>query len=204
MTAQADHHLVFVSKIVKVSSTDCAVELTISGANQNNFQSDDRIDIGSSGTQLTPSFIAQINAAEGENDTGDTLLFASPSFVSAHGISADIEFEGDADCEGITSGTTVIFLNSGTIAIDSIDTSTVSGFGDTNTAITKSSHNGTPTLVNLSSATLQIKNNSGATVTLGTSNTTGGGTTTGSTSTSTSTTTSGASSSSGGCSLIRS
>lgn len=166
-SVQAAHHLVFVSTLLKFSSTDCAIELTISGNDQDAFVEEDdiRIDDETLAT-LTAVVDAGINDADGNNDDGDFILSGSVSFDESHGINVDLAFD-DENCANLDEDATVAFFNNGTTEIDSIDTSDVEGFGGDNTAITKTSSGGTPSLVDLGDEEVTLTNNAGENVTLG-------------------------------------
>lgn len=168
--AQAAHHLVFVSTILKFSDADCAIELTISGNNQDAFVAEDDIRIDDETVvTLTGVVDAGINDADGNNDAGDFILSGSVSFDESHGINVDLAFD-DENCANLDADATIAFFNDGIDEIDSIDASDVEGFEGDNTAITKTSSGGTPTLVDLGgdeAASVTLTNNAGESVTLG-------------------------------------
>lgn len=165
--AHADHHLVFISNIVKIDDADCAVELTISGDDQDAFVATDKITIDDTEVATMESLLEGINAADGNNDTDDTILFGSVSFDESHGINADIAFD-DANCEDLDNDAVVAFVNDGNNTIDDIDTDDFSGFGN-NTVISKSSSSASAELVDLDEDTLGLTNNAGESATIGSS-----------------------------------
>jgi hypothetical protein len=173
--AWADHHLVFVHEVIRVSSSSCAVELEIEASSQNGFESVDRVEINS--TELSP-FGAVANTIDngGHVNTGDTILFASDSFVMQNGIQADIAF-ADGLCALFTSGANFEFIiddptfGGPNVTIDELTAS--SNFGGDNTAMTKSSGGTSPQFVDLTASSVDVTNNAGTKATVG--NTGGGG-----------------------------
>ncbi len=171
LLARADHHSVFVSTVVKFSDTDCAVELTIYENNQNGFEVEDNISFdGTAIATLTAVVDAGINAADGANDSGDTILAGSVDFDETYGVNADVAFD-NASCASLTDSTVVAFnfAEGDTLdEADSTDLGEVTGFGE-NTAVTKGSTGATPELVDLSLDAVTVTNNAGESATLGTS-----------------------------------
>ncbi len=180
----ADHHLVYVSKIVKMSDTSCGVELTITGDNQNGFTTSDAILIGSTTLATLTDVIAtdglNINGTSGHNDTGDTILAGNGTFNSlltpSFG-SVDLFFTATSPCSLFIEGAIVKFINNGSTMIDS--TTLASGFGNMK-AMVKTSGVGTASLVDLNTTSITVKNNLriGTTIGTGTGGTSGSGTST--------------------------
>ncbi len=169
--AQADHHLVFVSAIAKLSDTDCAIELTISGDDQDAFVAEDFIDLDGNEVATFESVMDAINAEDGNNDTGDTILFGSVEFDESHdGLNVDVAFENSI-CADLDDSSVVAFFNDTTTEIDQIDIGDVDGFTD-DTAITKASTSATPEFVDLGDDTVTLTNNAGDAAILGTEATT--------------------------------
>src|SRR6476659_267508 len=79
--AHATHHRVFVSKIIKLSDTSCAVELQICSNGQNGFVSGDNVKIGSTANTFGSSAATEIDTG-GHVNTGDHILTASSTFSS--------------------------------------------------------------------------------------------------------------------------
>lgn len=204
LLAQADHHSVFISSIVKFSDTDCAVELTIYEANQNGFETSDNISFNDTVVAtLTAVVDAGINTSDGANDSGDTILAGSVDFDETYGVNADVAFDNES-CAGLTGSTVVSFnfAEGDTLdEADATDLGEVTGFGD-NTAVTKGSAGATPELVDLSLDTVTVTNNAGESATLGTSDV-GAADDGDDGADEAGDTTAESSSSSGGCSLIR-
>lgn len=163
--AHAVHHLVFINSVIKMNDASCAVELEISGANQNGFTDTDQISFSNATIPVKVTdfadFFATINASDGNNDTGDTILAASTTFASDSGITADLGFD-DSLCASLAGQTVVDFDIDESTNIDSIDLGSIDSFGD-NTAVVKTSSSATPELVDLTAEALTIKNNDGTT-----------------------------------------
>lgn len=183
--ARADHHLVFIHGVQKLSSTACAVELWISADAQDGFEGVDRITVdGVLLASLGDAAADAINAG-GHVDTGDSILFASQAFQDGVSITADVTFPNSA-CAGFQNDSNFKFLiddvafGGPNTIIDELTAE--SPFGDANTALAKASAGATPAVVDLTSAAVSVGNNAGAEVSIGTTP---------------------PSASSGGCSLIR-
>ncbi|HEX5037141.1 MAG TPA: hypothetical protein VFX30_08275 [bacterium] len=184
--ARADHHDVFVHGVQKLSADACAVELWIDEDNQDAFEAVDRVTVdGVLLASIGDTFAAAINDPSANNDTDDAILFASSSFETATGLTADVPFP-DASCAAFDAGSEFSFVlddvefGGPNTVIDTLTAS--SSFGGSNTAMAKASETASPTFIDLDTDTVAVANNSGDTATLGPS---GGG------------------SSSGGCSLVR-
>jgi hypothetical protein len=183
---RADHHDVFIHGVQKLSADACAVELWIDAPDQDAFEAVDRVTVdGVLLASIGGTFADAINDPSANNDTDDSILFASSSFESETGLTADVPFP-DASCDAFDAGSEFSFIlddvdfGGPNTVIDSLTAS--SSFGAANTAMAKASESATETFVDLDTDTVVVANNSGSTVTLGTS---AGG------------------SSGGGCSLIR-
>ncbi|EKD41909.1 MAG: hypothetical protein ACD_73C00446G0003 [uncultured bacterium] len=163
--ALADHHLVFISTLIRINDTECAIELTLSGANQDAFATTDNIRFDSTAIVTFENLLDSINADDGNNDVGDNILITSNSFETSSGITADLTF-ADSNCADLGAETIVEFNNDGSTLIDSIDISEIPDFRD-NTAITKTSLSATPDLVDLDLDSVTIGNNSAQRATLG-------------------------------------
>ena len=173
VSAFADHHDVFIHGVQKLSSDACAVELWISVDDQDAFEAVDRVTVdGAILASLGGTFAAAINDPSANNDTNDSILFASSSFETATGLTADVPFP-DASCIAFDSGSEFSFLlddvefGGPNTVIDTLVAS--SSFGGDNTAMAKSSPSASPTFIVLESETVVVANNSGAEVTLGSS-----------------------------------
>ncbi len=181
--AHADHHLVFVSKIINIDDQNCAVELTIATDNQDAFEAADNVTLnGVELDNLSTLVLGGLNDSGGNNDAGDKILLGSVAFHNSHGneanIAVDIQYE-DAFCNGTTGDfntTAEICFNIdddgddvAETEVDCIDLSAsdLSTFGDS-TVVYKTSASDTPEIVDLTANTITITNNDGDAVTLGT------------------------------------
>lgn len=184
--ARADHHDVFIHGVQKLSADACAVELWIDAPDQDGFEAVDRVTVdGVLLASIGDTFAAAINDVSANNDTDDAILFASDSFETETGLTADVPFP-DTFCASFEAGSAFSFIlddiafGGPNTVIDTLTAS--SSFGGSNTAMAKDSESASPTFIDLDTETVVVANNSGSEATLGAS---GGG------------------SSSGGCSLIR-
>lgn len=167
IVSYAVHDLVFISAIIKLSDTECAVELEIFGDDQNAFQDDDSIKLdGTVLVTLEAVIDAGINDADGNNGTGANILGASPSFEDETGLQADLMFD-DSKCADFLSGVVFGFFIDGDTLIDSVDSSEFDDFGKNDTAITKSDNDDEPDFKDLTDSAFRIHNNSNGTVIIG-------------------------------------
>lgn len=164
--AFAAHHLVEITSVIRVSAAECAIELAITGDDQNAFVDEDNIAVG--GVVLVDFqdlVAAGINDSAGNNDSGDVVLAASESFADEFSeIDPDLVFE-DAGCESFTSTATFSFNINGDSTVDEIDATDINGFGEDATAIVLSG--GDYELADLTEDELAIANNTGDTATIG-------------------------------------
>jgi len=175
LSAWADHHEVFIHGLQKVSSNACALELWINAPSQNGFEGVDRITVN--GIVLASIGDAEAAAIDsgGHVNVGDSILFGSSSFQSQTGLAPDVTF-ADANCAGFSGGMDFSFvIDDPTFGgpdkvIDTLHTD--SNFGGNNTAMIKSTPGSSPQFVDLNSDSVIVSNNSGTTITLGS---TGGG-----------------------------
>ncbi len=166
----ADHHLVYISKIIKMSATSCGIELTISADNQNGFDATDNVTLGSTiltdFTDVTDPAHININADSANNDTGDTILTGNGAFNSLlipQSTFVDLLYTVTSPCTLFVEGAAVKFINDGTTLIDTATLPT--GFGN-NTAFVRTSHSDTGTLVDLTATSTTVKDNVGTTATI--------------------------------------
>jgi len=171
--AQGVHDLVFISAVVKFDDSTCAVELEISGDNQNAFIDEDQIKLNGVLLVTLAGVIAEgINDPDGNHNTGAKILASSSTF-GFNILQGDMTFSDDF-CVDFDQDAIFTYLIDTTTLIDEIAASEASGFGADNTAISKSSSGATPKFINLMGTTLTIANNRNQTLVIGT-NSTGGG-----------------------------
>ncbi len=185
LPAFADHHDVFISRIVKLSGTACAVELQISGPNQDDFRYSDEIRLDGSELVDFGSNSALVDSLRSmsstTNDDGDKLLVSSAAFDAAAGITGDFSI---GSCSGFDSSFTIAFFIDDTnpetpagdgVAEDQVDTLSTSGgwTGGSNEAMT--STGGSGTFVDLDCDQVSVTNNSPTSVNVGTANPCGNG-----------------------------
>ena len=171
--AQALHDLVFISAVVKFNDTTCAVELEISGDDQNAFTDQDQINLNGSLLITLAGVVAEgINDPDGNHNTGAKILAVSSSF-GLNILPGDMTFSDDF-CVGFDQDAVFAYLIDTTTLIDTLLASAAVGFGADNTAISKDSAGATPRFINLMGTTLTIANNRNQTLVIGT-NSTGGG-----------------------------
>lgn len=167
--AHAVHDLVFISTIVKFSETECAIELEISGDNQNGFVDEDSIKLnGEVLVSLMAVIDAGINEEGGANDTGDTILATSDSFDTANGIDGDLTI-ADGKCAEFDQDAVFGFFINGDEEIDAIDASEFDGFGNNKTAIFREAVGKEAKLLDLTDTGVQLFNNAGVSVVVGSS-----------------------------------
>lgn len=165
----AEHDLVFISAVVKVDDSDCAIELTISGNDQDAFVNADSIQVdGDILVTLENLIEAGINESGGENDASDNILAGSVSFEDEHNIAADLVFS-DSECATLDNANIVgyyIDQDDDGETDEEIDTVEISDFSDFNadSGLTKTSRTATPELEDLTETSVTLTNNAGENV----------------------------------------
>lgn len=158
----ADHHLIFISQVIKLSDSSCAVELELSGDNQDGFQDSDLVEFNDEEIFNFSSIKESLNASGGANDAGDHVLATSSSFASENSVTADISFT-DSHCANLTSETTVDLFIDGFNTVDTLNLSTAVSSFVSERAVTKTAANGNATLIDLSTDSVTVTNNGGST-----------------------------------------
>lgn len=166
LSAAAEHDLVFISSVVKVDDSDCAIELTISGNDQDAFVNADSIQVDGDVLVTMENLIeAGINESASENDKGDHILAGSVSFEDEHDIAADLVFS-DSECATLDNANIVGYYideDSDGETDQEIDTVEISDFSDfdADSALTKTSRTATPELKDLTETSVTLTNNAG-------------------------------------------
>lgn len=160
--AYANSQKVFVSKIVKFSETDCAIELTISEDGQDHFTDNDTIKIGNNTiVTMQAAVAAGINEPQSRHNKDDKILAVSNTFDKSNRINPDLTFD-DSACSLLDSNPSIGFYPDGTsLAAGSALEMNSTGSLAHNTAIVKNGASEAPTLVNLSSSSISVANNMG-------------------------------------------
>jgi hypothetical protein len=165
-SARADHDLVFISAVVKIDDTDCAIELTISGNNQDAFVAADSIQVDGDVLVTLENLIEDgINQSGSNNDSGDKILVGSVSFEDEQDIAADLVFS-DSECASLDNANVVGYYideDDDGAAENEIDTVAISDFSDfdADSALTKTSASATPELEDLTETSVTLTNNAG-------------------------------------------
>ncbi len=174
-TAFAVHHDVFISRIVKLSNTECAVEMEIFSNNQDQFDAADEIRKDSSTLVAFGSFASTLNS--GNHNDGDKILAASSGFESFASVAGDLSF-GNSECANFDANVNIAFyIAAGTpncgggtpCEVDTVESSQVSGWtGGNHEAIQSLSRNDDDSFVDLDCDEVSVTNNAGTSTLVGT------------------------------------